>query len=194
MKWDSFVPKAFKRGLVQCVLHRAWNICSDYQRFNTEVQHLKSLLLANGYPLNFLESCISKYINSRYTPASNPVYGPDKKTVTVSLPFCGINSYRLRRQLSRMYSTVLPWLSLRIVFRPTNKLGKLCKLKSQFNILQLSNVIYMVNCKDCQAQYVGLTTRRLKQRLHEHASQESSALYGHSVEQVMALTLRILQF
>ena len=76
----------------------------------------------------------------------------------------------------------IPWLTLRVVFRPVNKLGRLSKLKSVFPLTRLSNVIYKVCCKDCQAFYVGLTTRRLQQRLHEHSTKEESALYRHSTE------------
>ena len=31
VRWDSFVPKQYKRGLVHCLIHRAWKICSSYQ-------------------------------------------------------------------------------------------------------------------------------------------------------------------
>ena len=48
--------------------------------------------------------------------------------------------------------------------------------------MDLSNVVYKVNCKDCPAYYVGMTTRRLQQRLHEHSTSECSAIYGHSAE------------
>ena len=134
------------------------------------------------YPLNFLEFCIKRYLNGRYSPSKEPSIGPEKKTIIVTLPFCGTSSYQIKRQLSRMYSTVAPWLNLKIVFRPVDKLAKLSKLKSKFDVKQMSNVVYKVNCRDCQASYVGMTTRRLQQRLHEHCTKEDSALYTHSVE------------
>ena len=182
LKWDSFVPKAFKRGLVHCLLHRAWNICSDYHKFDHEVKYLKTLLQSNGYPLNFVEACVAKYLNKCYSPPREPMFGPEKKTLTVSLPFCGNSSYQLKRQLTRIYCAVFPWLNLRIVFRPMEKLGKLSKLKSQFDRKDQSNVVYKVNCKDCPAYYIGMATRRLHQRLHEHSTSDCSALYCHSSE------------
>ena len=30
MKWDRFVPKSYKKGLVNCLVFRAWKLCSSY--------------------------------------------------------------------------------------------------------------------------------------------------------------------
>ena len=43
-----------------------------------------------------------------------------------------------------------------------------------------SHVIYKVNCSECDEFYIGLTNRRLETRLHEHLTNENSALYRHS--------------
>ena len=58
----------------------------------------------------------------------------------------------------------------------------LSRLKDPVPILNSSNVVYRVKCEDCSAFYVGMTTRRLRQRLKEHACQPSSALYRHMSE------------
>ena len=50
LRWDSFVPKQYKRGLVTCLLNHAWRLCSTYQLFHEEVTFNKHLLVANGYP------------------------------------------------------------------------------------------------------------------------------------------------
>ena len=42
--------------------------------------------------------------------------------------------------------------------------------------------MYKVNCSDCSEFYIGMTTRRVQQRLSEHSSSESSALYKHGAE------------
>ena len=34
MKWDSFVPKSYKKGLVNCLVFRAWKLCSSYVLFH----------------------------------------------------------------------------------------------------------------------------------------------------------------
>ena len=37
LQWKSFVPKQYKISLVNCLLYRAWRICSDSRLFNNEV-------------------------------------------------------------------------------------------------------------------------------------------------------------
>ena len=69
---------------------------------------------------------------------------------------------------------------LRIVFKPVNKLTSLCKLKDKVSTINQSKVVYQIGCKDCPEFYVGMTMRRLKQRMDEHATDENSALYKHS--------------
>ena len=60
-------------------------------------------------------------------------------------------------------------------------------MKSLVPVLNKSNVIYRINCADCQEFYVGLTTRRLHRRIEEHKKSKQSAIYydasdtGHNI-------------
>ena len=56
----------------------------------------------------------------------------------------------------------------------------LSKLKSTVSVLNRSNVIYKINCVECPEFYIGLTTRRLHKRLHEHKTREYCSVYRHS--------------
>ena len=40
----------------------------------------------------------------------------------------------------------------------------------------------LFNCSVCNEFYVGLTTRQVSQRMKEHSSSDSSALYRHTIE------------
>ena len=115
-------------------------------------------------------------------PVTEPVqFGPQKKKVFLFLPYCGVSSVKLQRQLKRMYSVVFPWISLIIVFKPVCKLSLLSKLKSPIPTMTKSHLVYKVNCCDCNEFYVGMTCRRLEQRLSEHSSGNcNSALFQHS--------------
>ena len=42
-----------------------------------------------------------------------------------------------------------------------------------------SGVVYRIQCCDCDDFYVGMTTRRLAQRVHEHSEDSKSALQEH---------------
>ena len=68
------------------------------------------------------------------------------------------------------------------MFKPVKKLSQLSKLKSPLPTLCKSNVIYKVDCSQCEHFYVGKTKRILTQRLQEHKSDEHSALFRHSMD------------
>ena len=182
-QWGSFLPKSYKWSLVLGLVSRAWRICSSYMNFHQEMEFLRGVLAANGYPLNFVESCIKRFLDKQYNNKdSEPVYGPEKKLVVLSLPYIGLNSFKVNRQLKRMTSAVTPWINLRVVFKPTFRLSRLSKLKSAFPLISRSRVVYKVNCAECDAFYVGKTDRRLKQRLAEHQTCSDSALNRHMLE------------
>ena len=131
-----------------------------------------------------MESGVRKFLNKveEFSVDTCKVFGPERQKLYLSLPYAGPVSLKLRRQLKRMYSAVFPCVELIIIFKPASKLSKLCKLKSCYPLLSKSNVIYKVNCASCSDFYVGLTTRRLEQRLKEHSSCEHSALLKHHVQ------------
>ena len=65
LKWNSYVLKQFKTGLVNCLLNRAWKICSNSDLFHQEIKFIKSTLAANGYPSNFLNSCTNRFLKAK---------------------------------------------------------------------------------------------------------------------------------
>lgn len=184
MRWDSFVPKSFKKSLVNCLVLRAWKLCSSFQGFHCELDFLISVLSANGNPKNFVESVIRKFLDKQYTCTSNlPTFGPEKRTVFLCLPFSGeIATIKFVRQMRRLLAKVAPWTDLRLVFKPAQKLSLLSKMKSRFATLTNSGVVYKVSCAECREFYIGKTKRRLHQRLQEHQQQDYSALHKHAVE------------
>ena len=134
--------------------------------------------------MNFVNSCVKKYLDRVFETKSQeelPVFGPQRKPVIITLPFLGDQSQKLKRQLHRLTKAVTPWISLTVVFRPVCKLVCLSKLKCQIPVLSLSNLVYKINCKDCNEFYVGKTSRRLSQRIKEHSTYEGSALTRHAV-------------
>ena len=151
LRWDSFVPKQYKRGLINCLIHRAWKICSSYEQFHLEVKFIQSTLIANGYPVNFIERCVNKYLSKFYSPkeSKDPVFGPEKKNVFMKLPYLGHESIKIQRQLERLVSCVAPWVKLRVLFTPAYKLSSLSKLKCTFPLTMLSNVVYKIKCAEC---------------------------------------------
>ena len=181
MQYDSFVPVSYKKSLVNGLIHRAWKICSSSELFQSELTYIKRLLLSNGFPLKFINRQIKLFLNKKQAAIPKDIqFGPVRRKLYISLPFSGQNSIKLSRQLNRVVTKLAPCVSLNLVFTATNRLNCISKLKSPIPILNKSNVIYQINCLECQEFYVGLTTRRLCKRLYEHKNRNYSAIYKHS--------------
>ena len=144
LQWKSFVPKQYKISLVNCLLYRAWRICSDSRLFNNEVGFIKSTLMANGYPTNFLNSCIHKFKQIRHSTHPKEVsFGPKLKDIYIRLPYKGQQSITLKRQLNRIINKIAPWVKLNCVFFASNRISRLCKLKCSLPVLKCSHLIYI---------------------------------------------------
>ena len=62
----SFIPLEHKFGLVYTLLDRCFCLVSDISKFLFEIEKLKEILLSNGYSNNFIDKCISKFMNKLY--------------------------------------------------------------------------------------------------------------------------------
>ena len=45
------------------LLHRAFKLRASFELFHKEIENLKNSLINNGYPANFSDFCIKKYLN-----------------------------------------------------------------------------------------------------------------------------------
>ena len=66
--FKSFMPVAYKFGLVYTLLHRSFSICSSYEKFHEEIVLLKDIFKKNGYPQFFIDKCIKKYLSKLFVP------------------------------------------------------------------------------------------------------------------------------
>ena len=48
--YESFIPTFQKRGLLYTLLHRSFSICCDFNTFNFEIDHLKTILMKKIIP------------------------------------------------------------------------------------------------------------------------------------------------
>ena len=90
--YESSIPTYQKRGLLHTLLHTSFSICCDFKTFHFEIDHLKTILIKNNYPLNFIDLCIKLFLNKLYTPKVMVLNVP-KRNVFVKLPFLGSTSF-----------------------------------------------------------------------------------------------------
>ncbi|XP_018361974.1 PREDICTED: uncharacterized protein LOC108760480 [Trachymyrmex cornetzi] len=69
----------------------------------------------------------------------------------------------------KKFKNIIKNLDVKLSFFSLNKMDGI--IKAQKDVLpheSRKNVVYKINCKDCNASYVGQTSRKLKTRINEH--------------------------
>ena len=63
----SFIPITYKRGLINTLLFRYFNILSSYAIFHAEIE--KSTQTKNGYPEKFFDKIVRSFLNKIFEKA-----------------------------------------------------------------------------------------------------------------------------
>ena len=61
--FDSFIPFSYKRSLILSLLHRFFNLCSNYENFHKELDTFKIIFKLNGYPTHFFDKCACLFLD-----------------------------------------------------------------------------------------------------------------------------------
>ena len=155
LHFDSNHPARVKRGIIQCLRHRAEKVCDGSTRW-PEIGHLRQVFKANGYP----DAVVKKNLRARPTPAnSSQTNQPAPKLLR--LPYIPELSERIER--------VCRPLGVKTVCKSRGTLrNSLVRVKQPREDKKKKGVIYEVPCQDCECVYIGETSRTLEKRLSEH--------------------------
>ena len=165
--FHSFIPLAYKRSLVSCLLHRIFNLCSNYENFYVQLEVVRKLFNLNGFPSHMFDQLVRRFLNKIFEPKP-VVHTAPKKTVYFCLPFTGSHSLQIRTQITRLCNAAYPHLNIRFVFRSSTRISSFFPFKDKVPKFLKSGVVYLFKCRRCSASYVGQTTRHLHTRVSEH--------------------------
>ena len=91
-----------------------------------------------------------------------------KKETLLILPFLGLQSNVITKQLKACINKFYGCIDLRVIFQSNQRIKSFFPYKDKLNRSQMSKVIYKASCWDCQDFYIGKTKRRLHDRKTEH--------------------------
>ena len=156
-------------------------IHSSDSLFFREIDILKSLLLANNYPIQFFDKIPHKFL----TLSSHHTHGNENsnecKTCFFKVPYIGSASKQCTKSLSELVYREFG-LKLRVVY-DTFKIKHYSQLKTKTPHALCSYVVYQFRCScDTNIAYVGMTTRHLAATACEHlvlATPHKSAIIDH---------------
>ena len=150
---------------------------------HTDIDSLINTLLRKGYPLQFLFKTIKNRIKTlsrknkidtinEHNLNSNLNTSEKKKYYTI--PYL--------KKTSEKFNIALKKFQFDLVYKLMNNLNRFIKTrKDKIKKDELSNVVYLINCKDCNYSYVGQTKRKLKTRIKEHINNVKKPVNSLSV-------------
>ena len=69
LNWFSFCPEIFKLNSIQTLIHRAFNITSNYSLFHKEMMFLKDLFVSNNYSTEVFYQILKSFLAKKYKQA-----------------------------------------------------------------------------------------------------------------------------
>ena len=167
MNFFSFCTPQFKINSIRTLIFRAFNICSNFQNIHNEFEFLKSFFKCNGFPINLVCSHIKKFLAKQYSSISSNT-DPTSPKFFISLPYFGPYSERMKLELHKLLNKYFIDISPRIILVNKFTISSFFKYKDTLPLMSRSSVIYKYVCSQCEAEYVGVTSRALHMRVAEH--------------------------
>ena len=185
--FSSFIPDLYKRNLVSTLLFRTFTICSSWELMHREVVNLKAILRKNSYPKHLTEKLIKKFF-AKVNKVKLPVTTVPKQEFTILLPFLGVVSTKVKRNLELLSKKYLHCSKITVIFKSPSRLKSVFSFKDKLPPHIVSGVIYHYTCSSCNATYIGKTKRHTHHRLSEHAG--VSPLTGKLLKGQQSTTVR----
>ncbi len=163
----SFISIQFKACLVSTLLFRCLKLSSTSDIFHKEVERLRSILAKNAYPLEFVDQCISAFLNKTFKK-KQPTSGCERRPETIVLPYLGKLSLEIRNRIRKYVNKHIKSCKFTVVFRSQRRLRTLFRFKDSIPHALQSYVLYRYKCGTCNSSYVGKTNRHCHIRWCEH--------------------------
>lgn len=165
-------PNCHKIGIIYNFVDRA--VLLSHPMFHKKnIITCINILLSNGYLLHLIFNEINSRLKNIFHKKLNQTTKDIKNNFFV-IPY--INN------ISDMIAPTIRKSEFLVEYRCLNKLDRIIKVQKDKNKhSSKSSIIYKINCKDCEATYVGQTKRQLGTRIKEHAKNIRLESSRHSV-------------
>ena len=135
-----------------------------------EFQFITSILQNNGYPLYFVNKCISTFLNKKFT---TKIESTDSNSQLlkehiffIKLPYIHTISNQIHKEINSFLKKTVRTAKF-VCIEETFNIGRFFTYKDKQETLNRFNVIYEINC-NCGKSYIGQTRRNLATRLKDH--------------------------
>ena len=166
LHFSSHHQTGCKESVVSSLFNKAYSIITNKDDLHKENARIKQVLRENGYQEIITSKIFRRITNNHVFPQSQQLtqatYIQQKKIrMGINLPYVEGTSEKLRR--------ILRSHKIRLTFYTEKTLRKLlCKPKDRVATEDKNNIVYEIDCSNCQAVYFGESKRSLKSRSDEH--------------------------
>ena len=175
LQWDSHHSIANKYSVINSLLHRATNICSNQEQIKEELTYVEEALTTCKYPswaiqrVKLKKNIPKQNRNNNRTNRSNIT---NRSSITV--PY--------NQGLSESFKNIGKKYGIQVHFKSGRTLkDELVAPKDKDHITKKSGIIYRFKCDrlECDEGYIGETSRTFGERFKEHLK-ASSPIHDHS--------------
>ena len=197
MNARSACPTRYKTGLIRTYVRRALSHCSTWELVHHELQHIKQMLVNNGYSCNDIDNetrttldkfCVRPRQNNQNNQTEvqqSQSQGQDTRKTHVHKVFYKNHMSAAHHKDEQVLKNILKRnvipkegndLRLMVYYRGLKTANLVIRNRTKPSCLQETNVVYKYNCTkgDCKLQdtasYIGSTTMTLSRRISYHLS------------------------
>ena len=148
-KWDSLTPRKYKVNFIRTLTFRCFRISSSPSLLRSCVNELRKLLLQNGFPAGVVSYNINDVLNRQQNRPRHPIITVPKKETILVLPYLGVQSKIVTKQLKTCINKFYGCIDLWVIFQSAHRIKSFFPYKDRFNRSQMSKVVYKASCWDC---------------------------------------------
>ena len=122
LNFSSHLPNTYKKGLIDTLLYRAYNIFSNYSSFHQEINYLKTIWQKNLFPLFFIDKCVQKFLNKLFIKRNHQNLAWTKKEVLITLEYLRKTSLQVKKHLKDIFRSCQRNVKLNAVFKSSKRI------------------------------------------------------------------------
>ena len=175
LQWDSHHSIANKYSVINSLLHRANNICSNQEQKKEELSHIEEALTSCKYPSWAIQRVkLKKNIQKQNKNNKRTNNNNINNRSSITVPY--------NQGLSESFKNIGKKYGIQVHFKSGRTLkDELVAPKDKDHITKKSGIIYRFKCDrlECDEEYIGETSRTFGERFKEHLK-APSPIHDHS--------------
>lgn len=184
LQYSSHHPSVHKKCVVSGLFDRGLKLSEPILR-KKNIKLITDTLCQNGYPINLINDIKASRVNILY---NGWTYQQLKESRSINNPYRNFTVLPYVKGLAEQISKFLRKYGVRVVYKVMNTTARVFShLKDPVPTLDLSDLVYKIDCLNCNKCYIGQIKQHLSKRIYNHTysieckDSSKSALSNHAL-------------